>query len=419
MTRQPTNWAGNIEFSAARYHRPTSLAALQQVVSDAVKVRALGTGHSFSRIADTTGDLVSVADLPVEMHLDAAARSVRVSAGVRYGEVATYLLDSGFALHNLASLPHITVAGACVTGTHGSGDANRSLAAAVSAVELVTADGDVLTVSRAGDPDRFPGFVVSLGALGVLTALTLDVVPAVEFAQDVYDGLSSEQLSAEFDRIFGSAYSVSVFTGWGTQRTNQLWLKRRADAAAVDVSWLDAVPADGPRHPIPGLDPVNCTEQLGVPGPWHERLPHFRLAYLASSGAELQSEFLLPRQHAADAIAALDTIGDRIAAVVQISEVRTIAADDLWLSPCYHRDTVGLHFTWVRDPDAVAPVVAAIEERLAPFAARPHWAKVFSMEPAVVQGLYERFDDFRALMQQLDPKGKFANAWVEHHVGSK
>jgi xylitol oxidase len=252
-----------------------------------------------------------------------------------------------------------------------------------------------------------------------MTALRLDVVPALDFAQHVYDELSSEQLSAEFDRVFGSAYSVSVFTGWGTPRTNQLWLKRRVDAGTPDVGWLDAVPAAGPRHPIPGLDPVNCTEQLGVPGPWHERLPHFRLAYLASSGEELQSEFLLPRQHAADAIAALDTIGDRIAAVLQISEMRTIAADDLWLSPSYQRETVGLHFTWLRDPDAVAPVVTALEERLAPYAARPHWGKVFSMEPAVVQGLYERFDDFRSLMQELDPKGKFANAWVDHHLGSE
>jgi xylitol oxidase len=403
-----TNWAGNITFNAEHVHRPTSLDELRALVSESSRVRALGTGHSFSPIADTTGELISVASLPPEIELSDG--TVSVAGGVRYGELAVRLQELGFALHNLGSLPHISVAGACATGTHGSGVANGNLSTAVSALELVTAGGDLVELSRAADGDRFAGAVVGLGRLGIVTRLTLDVQPTFEVDQHVYEDVPP----GEFEEILSSAYSVSLFTTWRGAHFDQVWVKRRLDAGPA--AWRGAKPADGPRHPVPGMSPVHCTPQLGVPGPWHERLPHFRLGFTPSSGEELQSEYLVPRAAAAEALKALDGIRDRIAAVLQISEIRTIAADDLWLSPSHRQDSVAFHFTWIKDHDAVAPVLRLIEERLTGLGARPHWGKLFSTAPQVVSGMYERLPDFRRLCHELDPQGKFANAFTDRYI---
>jgi alditol oxidase len=418
MTGKAANWAGNVTFGAERFHRPASVPQLQRLVARSERVRALGTGHSFNRLADTPGDLVSAAGLPRLIDVDAAGETVTVSAGLTYGEVAVVLHRAGRALPNLASLPHISVAGACATGTHGSGDGSRGLASAVSAVEMVTADGDVATVARDTDPARFPGTVVALGALGIVTRLTLDTVPAFGIRQYVYEDLPAGQVLEHFDEIFASAYSVSLFTGWRGPGIRQAWLKRRADAPDAGTAgpwWMGGRRADGPRHPVPGMSPAACTEQLGVPGPWHERLPHFRPESTPSAGEELQSEYLLPRAHATDALAALLPVAERLAPVVRTSEIRTVAADDLWLSPAYQRDAVGFHFTWVKDWAAVAPALALVEERLAPLRGRPHWGKLFGTSPETVRGLYPRWDDFRRLMHRYDPAGKFRNDLLDRY----
>jgi alditol oxidase len=418
MTAKPANWAGNVTFGAEHFRRPASLPQLQRLVARSKRARALGTGHSFNRLADTPGDLVCVAGLPRLIEVDAAAGAVTVSAGLTYGEVAMALHRAGRALPNLASLPHISVAGACATGTHGSGDGNGSLATAVSAVEMVTVDGDLVTAGRDTDPARFPGTVVALGALGIVTRLTLDTVPAFDVRQYVYEDLAAGQVLEHFEEIFSSAYSVSLFTDWRGPRFSQAWLKRRADAPDAGMPrpvWMGGRRADGPRHPVPGLSPAACTEQLGVPGPWHERLPHFRPEFTPSAGDELQSEYLLPRAHAADALAALQPAAGRLAPVVRTSEIRTIAADDLWLSPAYQRDSVGFHFTWIKDWAAVAPALALVEERLAPLRARPHWGKLFGTSPETVRGLYPRWDDFRRLMYRYDPAGKFRNDLLDRY----
>jgi len=414
-----TNWAGNVAFSATRIHRPASVAELQRLVAAGACVRALGTGHSFSRIADTPGDLVSVAGLPKIMKVDAEAATVTVSAGVKYGELAPHLHAAGYALRNLASLPHISVAGACATGTHGSGNSNGNLATAVCAMEMITAGGDAVTMSREADGDRFRGAVVGLGALGIVTSLSLDIVPAFGIRQYVYENLPREQLYEHLTDIFASAYSVSLFTDWRSPRIRQVWLKQRAgehDPPTPGTRWYGALAADGPRHPVPGLPAANSTQQLGVPGPWHERLPHFRLDFTPSAGDELQSEYLLPQQPAAGALRAIASIGDRVAPVLRISEIRTVAADDLWLSPSYRQDSMAIHFTWINDVPAVMPVLATVEDRLAPFGARPHWGKLFTTSPAAVSRLYDRLPDFQRLLRSLDPDGKFRNKFIDTYV---
>lgn len=414
MTDRPRNWAGNITYAAQTLHRPTSVSELQAVVAASDRIRALGTGHSFNRLADSEAALVSVADLPPTVRIDGERATVTAAAGVRYGELARQLYDSGYALANLGSLPHISIAGACATATHGSGVTNGNLATSVVALELVGADGEMVVVRRDGVDAAFFGTVVSLGALGVVTSVTLDIEPAFDIRQYVYDDLPEDRL-AQFDEIMSSAYSVSLFTDWGSG-SNQVWVKSRSDDAfAADPHWFGATLADGPRHPVPGRPVVNCTQQLGVLGPWHERLSHFRLEFTPSSGEELQTEYLVPRPRALEALAAVSQIRDLVAPVLQISEIRTVAADELWLSPSYGRDTVGIHFTWVPDGRAVAPVVAAVERQLAPMEARPHWGKVFGISPEVVRRLYERAPDFVSLLRKNDPAGKFRNAFLDRY----
>jgi xylitol oxidase len=410
-----TNWAGNITFGAARVHRPGTLDELRSVVAASDRVRALGSGHSFSPVADTTADLVSVAGLPATVDISTDRTTATVAAGMRYGEVAVALQAQGLALHNLGSLPHISVAGAVATGTHGSGPTLGSLSTAVRGLDLVTATGALLRLDRT-DP-RFPGAVVALGALGVVTAVTLAVQPTYDVAQTVYQDLPVRRLATDLDEILAAGYSVSLFTTWSRAVVDQVWVKRLHDPqAGLGATWLDARAATRPLHPVPGMSAASCTEQLGVPGPWHERLPHFRLDHMPSSGAELQTEYLVPRRHAAAALDAVQAMAPQVAAVLQVSELRTVAADDLWLSMAYEQDSLALHFTWVDDAAAVAPVVAELEQRLAPFGPRPHWGKVFSMPPAAVRPLYPRLADVAALRRELDPEDVFGNAMVDEYL---
>jgi alditol oxidase len=421
MAAQPTNWARNVEFSAAELASPSDLGELQEIVAGAERVRALGTGHSFNRIADTGGVLVSTTSLPPVVEVIPDRSVVRVAAGVRYGDLAQQLYGAGYALRNLASLPHISVAGSCATATHGSGDRNQNLPSAVRALELVTASGELARISA--DPqdsfgsEEFSGVVVGLGGLGVVTTMELEIVPAFEVEQYVYEGIPAQAVTGSFEEIFGSAYSVSVFTDW--HENNRIWQKQRADTPATGgggaAEWLGGRLADGPRNPVPGMDAINATEQLGAPGPWQERLPHFRLAFTPSNGDELQSEYLVARDVVIPAIEAVAALRDQIGPVLQITEIRTMAADDLWLSMAYQRDTVGLHFTWIPDGAAVAPVAAAIEAALAPFGARPHWGKVFSTSPETVRDVYPRYDDFVALLGRYDPDGKFRNEFMDRY----
>ncbi|MFF8726117.1 FAD-binding protein [Streptomyces sp. NPDC015171] len=403
-----TNWAGTVTCTVKGFHRPASLDALRALVAGGARVRVLGSGHSFNRISDPGGDgvLLSIAGLPPVLDVDTAARTVRVAGGVRYAELARAVDARGLALPNMASLPHISVAGSVATGTHGSGVGNGPLAAAVREVELLTADGSTVSIGR-GDP-RFDGAVTSLGALGVVTALTLDLEPSYTVEQYVFTELPLAGL--DFAAVAASAYSVSLFTDWRAPGFRQVWVKRRTDQPPVDFPW--AAPAAEALHPVAGMPAVNCTQQFGVPGPWHERLPHFRAEFTPSSGAEIQSEYLLPRAAATDALRAVDGIRETVAGALLTCEVRTVAADAQWLSPAHGRDSVALHFTWVRDEAAVLPVVRRLEEVLDPFAPRPHWGKVFGVPPAVLRARYPRLADFAALARSLDPAGTFANAFV-------
>jgi xylitol oxidase len=405
-----TNWAGNVAFAASRLHQPKSIDALRRIIQGSRQIRALGSGHSFSRIADTAGDLVLLDGLPKAFYIDRAHSTVTVAAGMTYTEVVVELHRAGFALANMASIPQISIGGACTTGTHGSGDGQRVLAASVAAMQLVVAEGDLAELRRDLHRDTFPGAVVALGALGIVTQLTLEIEPAFEMSQQVHLGVPLQLLEDRLDDVFSAGFSVSAFTDWASDEAKVL-VKRRMDQAAS--TWTAGRPAQHTIHPVPGMSPESCTEQLGVVGPWHERLPHFRPKPSPEPGNELQSEVFLPRIAAKQAITALREISHLIAPALLVSEVRTVCGDDLWLSPAYGRDTIAIHFTWIADESSVLPAIAAVEERLMPLDPRPHWAKLTTMKPRQILPGYERAPDFERLMVEYDPKIKFRNDFLE------
>ena len=408
-----TNWAGNVVFEAAGLLRPESVAQLQEAVSSAPNVHAVGTRHSFNAIGDAAL-MLSLESLPLDFRLDSAAGEVSFSGPLTFGRLAELLNAEGLALHNLPSLPHISVVGAAVTGTHGSGDRSGNIATAVTGIEIVQSDGQVRRARRGADPD-FHGLVVNLGALGAVSRVTIAVEKSYSMRQTVYSGLSWLRVVDSFDRLMTAGDSVSVFADW-TGGPVDVWVKSRG--AGESAPHLFGAPAAAVKcHPIPGADPENCTDQRGVPGLWSDRLPHFRMDRLPSSGDELQSEYFVARRDAVEALGRLGSIADRIAPLLQISELRTVAADELWLSPAFGRDSVGIHFTWQRRPADVLAMTRRIESLLEPLGARPHWAKLFSMSPAAIADVYPRLPDFVAVAHRMDPRGAFRNRWLVEHLG--
>jgi xylitol oxidase len=409
-----SNWAGNYRYSARAVHHPQTVDELRKLASTLPALRALGTRHTFTGMGD--GDeLVALdrLDRADEITIDAEQMTATVGPAVTYAMLADALEARGLALANMASLPHISVIGAVITGTHGSGDAVGNLATSVTALRLVTSTGDEIDIGH--DDPRFPGAVVSLGALGIVTQVTLTVEPSYQLWQRVYQDLEWDQLAENLDAITAAGRSVSIFHRFG-ERAREVWVKGDAPAPQPD-SLFGARAATEPLNPVPGADPSFCTEQLGVPGPWCDRLPHFRAGFTPSAGEEIQSEWFVARADGVAAIAAIrEQLADRIRPLLFVSETRTIAADELWMSPHHRRDSIGIHFTWHRESDAVRGLCIEIERVLAPFAPRPHWGKAFEQGGATLAGRYERFADFDVLRRELDPRDAFANAWFKRKL---
>ncbi|MEP6948525.1 MAG: FAD-binding protein [Ginsengibacter sp.] len=415
------NWAGNLEYSTGNVHYPKTVEEVQEVVQKCDKLTALGSRHSFNKIADSTANQVSTKELNKVVSLDKTLHTVTIESGMRYGDLAPYLDKNGYALHNLASLPHITVAGSCATGTHGSGVNNANLSTGIAAIEFVNAAGDVVTLSKK-DGELFQGAVVGLGALGVVTKLTLDLLPSFNMRQFVYLDLPMGELEKNFNAIVSSGYSVSLFTDWKNKNINEVWIKRRVEAgdtSAAAPELFGAKLATKNVHPVEGQPAENCTGQMGVPGPWYERLPHFKMGFKPSAGKELQAEYFVPFEHAYEAMMAMEKLHEKITPHLFISEIRTIHEDNLWMSPCYKKNCVALHTTWKQEVDTVMNLLPLVEAQLAPFNARPHWAKLFTMSPSILQSRIKKLADFKQLVNQYDPKGKFRNDFLNSNLYSQ
>jgi xylitol oxidase len=415
------NWAGNVVYGTDRLYAASSIEQAQDFVKKTAKFKVLGTRHCFNHIADSTDEFLSLRSMDKVLSLDSQGRTVTIPANMSYGQLAPYLHEHGFALHNLASLPHISVAGACATATHGSGEKNGNLATQVSALEMITASGDIVKLSRKQDGENFQAAVVGLGALGVVTKLTLDLQPTFLMKQYVYLDLPFSEMQQHFDAIEASGYSVSLFTDWQKKRINEVWIKTRMEPGQefkATPEFFGAKLATRNFHPIAELSAENCTEQMGVPGPWYERLPHFKMGFTPSAGDELQAEFFVPRKNAVDAILAVEGLHDQVGPHLFITEIRTIAADDLWMSPCYHQDSVTIHFTLKPDWPAVSKLLPVIEKELAPFQARPHWGKLFTMDPERLKAGYTKLPEFIEVAKKYDPQGKFRNDFLNRNVFS-
>jgi len=414
-----SNWAGNLQYSTDRLYAATSLAQVKDYARKEDHVKVLGTRHCFNNIADSKDGFLSVKPMNEVIAIEPAKRTVALGAGMTYGQLCPYLDGKGFALHNLASLPHISVAGACSTATHGSGEKNGNLSTAVAGLQLVTAAGEVVNLTRERDGETFLGAVVGLGALGVITQLTLDIQPTYKIRQYVYENLPLNELKDHFDAIEASGYSVSLFTDWQKQRVNEVWIKSRVEEGQsfhATPEFFGAKAAERNLHPIKELPAENCTAQMGELGPWYERLPHFRMGFTPSAGKELQAEYFVPRHHAVEAILAVERLRDQVGPALLITEIRTIAADVLWMSPCYKQDCVTIHFTWKPDWPAVSKLLPVIEKELAPFDARPHWGKLFTTSPAELKRVHKKIPEFIELSRRFDPRGKFRNQFLNQNI---
>lgn len=415
------NWAGNLTYSTDKVHYPKTVEEVQQLVKKLSKLKALGTRHCFNTIADSKNELVSTRDLNKVISLDKKAHTVTVEGGIKYGELAPYLHTEGFALHNLASLPHISVGGSITTATHGSGIKNGNLASAVTALEIVIADGSIVHLSKAVDAKKLNAAVVGLGALGIITKVTLQIEPTYMVSQRVFLKLPMEQVRQHFEQIMSAGYSVSLFTDWQSDHISEVWIKSRigVDKDQSQPEFYGAKAATKNLHPIFAHPAESCTEQMGVPGPWYERLPHFKMGFTPSSGKELQSEYFVPLKHAVEAMEAVSKLGKQIGPHLFITEIRTIAADNLWMSPCHNQTSVTIHFTWKPETEAVLKLLPLIEKALSPYNARPHWGKVFTLAPKVLALRYEKLAGFKKLVAGYDPHGKFSNEFLEHNIYDK
>jgi xylitol oxidase len=413
------NWAGNLEYSTTRLYQAGTAAEVSAFVKKHNKFKVLGTRHCFNKIADSKDEFISLVQAEEMIDISADGKTVTVNSGMKYGQLSPYLDKKGFALHNLASLPHISVAGACATATHGSGNKNGNLATAVSGMEMVTGTGETIILTKERDGEKFLAAVVNLGALGVVTKVTLDIQPTFEMNQYVYENLPFTALKDNFEAIESKGYSVSLFTNWQSRDIAEVWVKRKIEKGEnykPEAELFGAKLATKNLHPIPELSAENCTEQMGVAGPWYERMPHFKMGFTPSSGVELQSEYFVPRKNAVEAIMAVYKLADQVGPHLLTTEIRTIAADNLWMSPCYKQDSVAIHFTWKQDWPNVSKLLPVIEKELAPFNARPHWGKMFTMAPARLQSLYEKLPDFQKMIKEYDPQGKFRNGFLDMYV---
>lgn len=409
------NWAKNITFSSQNYIEIENLTQLQKVIESSNKLKVIGTGHSFSEIADTTGTLISLKNLDAEIEIDEKSQTVRVSAGTSYANLAKYLEKNGWALSNLASLGEITIAGAVMTGTHGSGSDNKVLSDSVVAIEMILASGDKFVIDRK-DFAQFPGFVVSFGALGVFTKLTLKIVKSFSVKQVVYENIPIQSVLENFNEIFDRPYSASYFSNWSPKNTGQIWMKflDNEKFSELQSNAYGGNLALTNQHPVKVNHPGNCTEQMGVAGKWLFRLPHFKLDSSPASGDEVQTEYLVDRDYVQGYINELTKIGEDIAARVYATEIRTMSSDDLWLSGAYGRETVGFHFTWKKTSE-VKDFLPVIENILGKNKGRPHWGKLFSTPRAQLIERYPKYEEFRQLIQKYDSGNKFRNKFIEQY----
>lgn len=278
-------------------------------------------------------------------------------------------------------------------------------------MQLISPDGDLIDVDRS-HPD-FDGMVIALGALGPVVRITLDIEPSYQVQQDGYANLSWDAIVGHFDQVSNAGYSVSVMTMWAEPSARQVWVKTRLgdDHPRTNLADLGATPI-----PVADLGHGANMNPFGSPGPWSRRLPHFRLDSTPSRGHEIQVEWMVPRSAFPGVALSLREHGDLIDSMLVITELRTVAGDDQWLSPTQGQDVVGVHFTCNPDTDRVLSVLHVIEPILLAAGGRPHWGKFFLASAAELAPRYPQLDRWLRLRDRFDPGHKFGNAFIADHL---
>jgi L-gulonolactone oxidase len=430
MSRRWTNWAGNQAALPRHYVVARSeadvVAAVSRGVAERERVRPVGSGHSFTDIAVTDGIIVDVAALAGVRSIDHATRLVTVGAGTRLADLNAALHDNGLALPNLGDVDRQTIAGAIGTATHGTGTRFNCISAAVAGVRVVTGDGGVLTVDGRSRPELLGPLRANLGALGILTEVTLQCVDAFNL-QAVEETLDIDELLASFDEVAAGNEHVEFYWFPGTRTglrkvnnrtTDPLRYNRRKAFVADEImgnAVFGALVRLGRRRPqlvAPALKaavPIGQRKRIVAPSHTVFCSPR-RVKFV-------EMEYAVPREALRDAFAEVRRIADSAAAPITFPiEVRVLDADDIPLSMASGRPS-GFIAVHVDAGSSHEAYFAAVEAAMARYDGRPHWGKLHRLGHEQLARLYPRWHEFMAARDELDPDRHFANPYLDRVLG--
>uniref|UniRef100_A0A915D0Y3 FAD-binding PCMH-type domain-containing protein n=1 Tax=Ditylenchus dipsaci TaxID=166011 RepID=A0A915D0Y3_9BILA len=417
------NWGGNFNFSTQDIKYPTTTAGVQQLVKECKgKIRPVGTRHSFSEIANTNDTLICLVHMNLILSVDPSVPSVTVQAGITYTDLIPFLQSIGLAIPMMASLGEISIAGAINTAVHGSGAGIGNLATQVLGLQMVLADGSVVQYSKGQNDTELAAATVGLGALGIVTQVTLQAQPTYNLAINVFENMDMSVLDTQLYNITHSGYAINMWSTFGTPGVlDQVWITTKVDSNGVNaygnVSQLYGAPAaTAQSSPIAALPPTYVVPQMGIVGPYYERLTDYDLGLSGQEGQQTQSEYYVDFDDFVPALKALQTLSAEINAVVYVALFRITEKDELWMSPQYKKTTMAIHFSWQPKLDQVMALLPKIEAALAPFNPIPHWGKLYTLKPEQYLPLLPKYPEWREQVELHDPTHKFRNKWLEENI---
>ncbi|RFU83000.1 FAD-binding protein [Streptomyces triticagri] len=425
------NWAGNVTSRPEREVSPASVdelsAALSSAAADGLRVKPVGTGHSFTAAAATDGVLIRPDLLTGIRSIDREAGTVTVEAGTPLKRLNRALAREGLSLTNMGDIMEQTVAGATSTGTHGTGRESASIAAQITALELVTADGTVLTCSATENPDVFAAARIGLGALGVITALTFAVEP--EFLLTAREEpMSFDRVTAEFDQHVAENEHFEFYwfphTGNCNTKRNNRSTGPKAPVSSLAGLWEDEILSNGVFQAVNSLGrtvPATIPTIAKISSRALSARTYTDIPYKVFTSPRrvrfMEMEYAVPREALVPTLRELRAMVERSGLRVSFPvEVRTAPADDIALSTASGRETAYIAVHMYRGTPYQRYFTAA-ERLFTEAGGRPHWGKVHTRDAEYLASVYPRFEEFTALRDRLDPDRRFANPYLRRVLG--
>ncbi|MER5806661.1 D-arabinono-1,4-lactone oxidase [Streptomyces sp. NPDC002033] len=426
------NWAGNVSATPARVVTPTSVGELQEAVrraaGEGLRVKAVGTGHSFTAAAATDGVLVRPQALAGILSADRAAGTVTVAAGTALKDLNLALAAQGLSLTNMGDIMEQTVSGATSTGTHGTGRDSASLAAQIRALELVTADGRLLTCSEKENPEVFAAARLGIGALGIVTSLTFAVEPLFLLTARE-EPMGFDRVTAEFDQHVAENEHFEFYwfphTGNCNTKRNNRSQGPAAPPGALSAWVEDELLSNGIFQAVNSLGravPAAVPAIARVASRALSARTYTDIPYKVFTSPRrvrfVEMEYALPRERLVEALRELKTMVERSALRISFPvEVRTAPADDITLSTASGRETAYIAVHMYRGTPYQAYFTAA-ERIFTAHGGRPHWGKVHTRDAEYLAEAYPRFAEFTALRDRLDPDRVFGNDYLRRVLGA-